>query len=278
MSWSGERSHEVAKLLRWWTKCVIQATSPWISSEDVDRGSLWFTEIHGNLSDTAVGIVCLTDENKERPWILFESGALAKGLANSRVCTFLIDLEPKDIKDPLAQFNHTMPTEDGMKKLARTLNGALGTAQLPLDVLSDVCDTYWPMFKQRLDRLLVDFPPAKPKVARSDNEVLEEILDSVRGMDKRLRQVESREQYPGWTDAVDNSVDSVLSRNSIADAAMRDKLSSIWNTNISAEMYAELMSKDAAHLEDYMNKVRSREEKLARDQKALDAKRRKSNG
>ncbi|MGL6401348.1 toll/interleukin-1 receptor domain-containing protein [Aeromonas hydrophila] len=109
LSWSGERSRLVATLLDEWLRCVLQAIRPWISTKDIDRGALWFNEIQDQLQDTTTGIICLTQENKERPWILFEAGALAKGLSTSRVCTLLVDLKPSDIKDPLAQLNHTLP-------------------------------------------------------------------------------------------------------------------------------------------------------------------------
>lgn len=195
MSWSGARSHAVAEVLSWWVKCVLQAAKPWISSEDLDRGSLWFSEINNSLSDTSVGIVCLTDENKDRPWVLFEAGALAKGLSNSRVCTFLVDLEPKDITDPLAQFNHTKESPDDMKKLARTLNAALGANALDTNLLNDICDVYWPKFKEKFDKALVDFPPAAPKVARPEGDVLGDILEAVRGMNQRIRQLENPDRF-----------------------------------------------------------------------------------
>jgi len=63
ISWSGPRSRAVAELLNDWTKCVLQATRPWLSTRDIDRGALWFSEIHDQLKDTSVGIVCLTQEN-----------------------------------------------------------------------------------------------------------------------------------------------------------------------------------------------------------------------
>ena len=221
MSWSGNRSRAIAELLAWWAKCVLQASRPWISTADVDRGSLWFSEINNNLSDTLVGIVCLTDENKERPWVLFEAGALAKGLSNSRVCTFLIDLEPKDIKDPLAQFNHTMPTSEDMKKLARTLNSALGASALDNNVLSDVCEVYWPKFKERFDKALLENPLVAPKVERSDGDVLGEILESVRGMNQRIRQLEvARDQSPSWSEW-ENSVGEISTVSPQAVAVLR---------------------------------------------------------
>ena len=144
LSWSGTRSREIANLLSDWLCCVIQASRPWVSSRDLDRGSLWFGEINDQLKDTSVGIICLTQENKNRPWILFEAGALAKGLSTARVCTLLIDLEPKDIEDPLAQFNHTFPTKESVLGLVRTLNGTLGSASLDIRILEQVFNTYWP--------------------------------------------------------------------------------------------------------------------------------------
>lgn len=77
LSWSGERSRLVATLLDEWLRCVLQAIRPWISTKDIDRGSLWFSEIQDQLQDVTTGIICLTQENKEKPWILFEAGALA---------------------------------------------------------------------------------------------------------------------------------------------------------------------------------------------------------
>lgn len=201
MSWSGRRSHATAELLSWWVRCVIQASRPWISSEDVDRGSLWFTQISNGLSDTAVGIVCLTHENKDRPWILFEAGALAKGLSDSRVCTFLVDLEHRDIRDPLAQFNHTQPNIDDMRKLIRTLNSCMGTAALEQSVLNDAFNTYWPQFEERFAKLMADIPQEGVVEVRKEGDVLSEILEHVRGMNQRIRHLESlREQLPSWLD------------------------------------------------------------------------------
>ena len=154
ISWSGERSKAVAELLQDWIKCVLQASQPWVSTRDIDRGALWQSQINNQLSDTAIGIVCLTQENKEKPWILFESGALAKGLSQNRVCTFLVDLQPGDVDDPLAQFNHTLPNQSGLRSLVYTLNGCLDTQKLPDRVLERVFDTYWPEFASRFQQAL----------------------------------------------------------------------------------------------------------------------------
>jgi TIR domain len=190
ISWSGNRSREVANLLSDWLCCVIQASRPWISTRDLDRGSLWFGEINDQLKDTTVGIICLTQENKNRPWILFEAGALAKGLSTSRVCTLLIDLEPKDIEDPLAQFNHTFPTRDSVFGLVRTLNGTLGQASLDVRILEQVFSVYWPQFETNFKDVLSKTESAGPTKPRPKEDVLGEILENTRVLSSRIRHLE----------------------------------------------------------------------------------------
>lgn len=191
LSWSGLRSREVANLLNDWLCCVLQASRPWISSRDLDRGSLWFGEISDQLKDTSVGIICLTHENKNRPWILFEAGALAKGLSTARVCTFLIDLEPKDIEDPLAQFNHTFPTSESVLGLVRTLNGTMGNAALDNRIVEQVFATYWPQFEMKYNKVLSETESHTPPKPRPKEDVLGEILENTRMLSSRIRRLES---------------------------------------------------------------------------------------
>ena len=117
ISWSGERSRLVAELLKSWIQCCFQGINPWLSSKDIDKGTIWFSEITSQLSNTHNGILCLSKSNLNNPWILFEAGALAKGLSSNRVYTFLIDLQASDVKDPLAQFNHTTPDKESVYQL-----------------------------------------------------------------------------------------------------------------------------------------------------------------
>lgn len=192
ISWSGNRSHQVAQLLDRWIQCVIQAVDPWLSSKDIDKGSLWFTEITNELANTHNGIICLTKSNINKPWILFESGALAKGLSSNRIFTFLVDLEPSDIRDPLAQFNHTRPDKASVFALLRTINNGLGEKSLQETILKEVFNTYWPKFDKEFKSVIKNTDDEKIKpLERSKDDMLNEILYAVRGMDKRLRVIES---------------------------------------------------------------------------------------
>lgn len=190
ISWSGDRSKKVATLLDEWLQCVIQKIKPWMSSKDIDRGALWFTEINDQLQTTSIGIICLTKENLNKPWILFESGALLKGLSSNRVCTLLIDLEPADIIDPLAQFNHTIPTRDGLWSLVRTLNNTLIEDRLSEKILERIFETYWPQFEENFKVIISETVEGDKPRKKNDNEILYEILNSLRVFDKRLRSLE----------------------------------------------------------------------------------------
>lgn len=192
ISWSGSRSRAVAELLSDWIKCVIQATRPWISTRDIDRGALWFSEISDQLKDTTVGIVCITQENKNQPWILFEAGALAKGLSSNRVCTFLVDLKPSDIEDPLAQFNHTLPDKEGVRELIRTLNNCLGAGALDERILEQIFNTYWEQFDEKFKNAIKLHSVSEKPEIRSEKNLLAEILDNTRFLSHRIRNLEQR--------------------------------------------------------------------------------------
>ena len=187
MSWSGQRSKAVAELLTDWVKCVVQVARPWISTRGIDRGALWYTEINNELADTAVGIICITAENKDAPWILFEAGALAKGLVSARVCTVLVDLFPPDLQPPLAQFNHTLPNRDGMLSLVRTLNSSAPELhRLDPKTLLDVFNTFFPQFERDFAKIIAETPEVK-LAPRNTDDVMAEILEGIRGLNRTAR-------------------------------------------------------------------------------------------
>lgn len=207
VSWSGKRSKAVAELMSDWLKCVIQASQPWISTRDIDRGAIWFSEISDKLKDVSVGVVCLTQENKNRPWILFETGALAKGLTTNRVCTFLVDLNPEDLQDPLGQFNHTTPDKSSVWALARTINDCLNEKALDERILEQVFETYWPQFDKKFQLALNENQPEEVIPPRSEQDMLGEILNHTRGLSNRIRSLESELNYKPNSNSRDMKMD-----------------------------------------------------------------------
>lgn len=211
ISWSGNRSKAVANLINEWIKCVLQASDPWISTRDIDRGANWLFEINRQLAETSVGIVLLTQENKNKPWVLFEAGALAKGLglSSGRVCTFLVDLEPHDVQDPLSQFNHSFPTKESMFELVRTLNRCLDDQRLGDDVLAKVFTTYWPQFESEFQNALDENPPTEDAEPRDEKDILAEILRNTRQLNQKVvRSNLAAQSHDQLYDALPSSVET----------------------------------------------------------------------
>ena len=70
LSWSGEVSHKVAIVFRDWLPSVIQAIEPYVSSEDIDKGARWSTDIAEELENSTFGILCVTKENIQSKLLL----------------------------------------------------------------------------------------------------------------------------------------------------------------------------------------------------------------
>ncbi|MDF2505604.1 hypothetical protein [Clostridium sp.] len=191
LSWSKERSKQVALFLHDWLQCVLQSSEPWMSDVDIDRGSLWTNDINGNLNISAAGIICLTKSNLNEPWILFEAGALSKGLESSRVCCLLIDLQPTDISGPLSQFNHTLPDKSNIRKLIFTLNER-SDKKLNQEILNKVFEMNWPTFEINLTKIIKETEGDEKSIIpkRSEEEILNEILSTTRMLNKRVNNLE----------------------------------------------------------------------------------------
>ena len=125
ISWSGVTSHNVAMVLRDYFPIVIQSIEPYVSSEDIDKGARWNNEISKELEQCQFGILCITKDNREAPWLLFEAGALAKNIDISRVTPFLFGVEDEDLPPPLRQFQTTKYIEGDVKKMIHSLKSRL---------------------------------------------------------------------------------------------------------------------------------------------------------
>lgn len=133
---------------------IVQAVDPWIST-GIAKGSRWGPEIANHLENAQIGIVCLTRENLNNRWVLFEAGALAK-VNDGMVATFLLDVRIKDVKAPLDQFNHTTAAKEDVRRLVHTLNGranASGERALSDSALDDLFEVLWPRLEAKLKQI-----------------------------------------------------------------------------------------------------------------------------
>ncbi len=243
ISWSGGLSKAVAELVKPWLKCVLQATEPWISTEDVDKGSIWFNEVSDQLDASSVGIICLTSENISKPWILFEAGALAKGLTTKKVCTLLINLKPADLEPPLANFNATTINKEEVYKLVGTVNKCLGDKALDDGTLKATFDQLWPKFETEYCTTVKAYRPSKDHQRRSIEQLVEEILQISRQNQstlESLRGAQQREFFakfaaslgPPQGESLSKSLTSLIMANDIGDPSAKQALghylASLW--------------------------------------------------
>ncbi len=130
-----------------------------------------------------MGILCLTSECLGSPWLLFEAGALAKKVENSRVCPLLIDLSPSDVKYPLAAFQLKGTDEEGIKGIVEMVNKSRGADALSEADLEEAFENRWPQFAQSFKSLPAAAEQKEKKGPESKVEkTLDEVLGLVRGI------------------------------------------------------------------------------------------------
>lgn len=180
ISWSESRSKVIAEALRDWLPDVIQACEPWLSSEDIDPGSRWSFDLAKQLDETRFGIFCLTPENLNAPWILFEAGAVSKKLDDkTKVCPYLFGIEPTDITGPLTQFQAVKADKADTKKLMQAINRTLGSEALSDERFNRAFESNWKYLDEILKKVPEGITPVK-QPARNEKNMIEEILITVR--------------------------------------------------------------------------------------------------
>jgi TIR domain-containing protein len=180
VSWSGDRSKAAALGL----KSLLEDTFPEavdvFISDLIDAGETWARRLESELEQSQFGVLCLTQDNFQAPWLLFEAGAIAKKFGSApvvRVVPYLIDDLPAAAdRSPLAQFQHVPASRDGTLRLVRSINAVRENAQVN-QKLERVFDKWWPDFEQTLKAL--PSPAGKQPETRSDREILETVLQKI---------------------------------------------------------------------------------------------------
>ncbi|MFY7742633.1 MAG: TIR domain-containing protein [Flavobacterium sp.] len=181
ISWSGDKSKEIADALKNWIPKVLQSAKPYFTPSDIEKGSKWESEITQKLNECKVGLICLTAENTEKPWILFEAGALSNKLEKSRVCPILFGLTNSDLKGPLSTFQTTEFKKDDFKKLMKSINILLEENRIADLVFEEVFEAFYPKLEESITNILsVANVVEESKPKRSDRDILEEILELTR--------------------------------------------------------------------------------------------------
>jgi hypothetical protein len=187
VSWSGERSRLLAQALHGWLPLVLHYVKPWLSDADVSAGDRWATVVAKELETSNFGIICVTPENLNSPWVLFEAGALAKAMQGSKVIPLLFNLEFSDISGPLAQFQAKKFDREGLAEVVGSINKSCDAA-VPDDRKIQLFTALWPELEKQIQGIPAEAPTAKHM--RPHHEILEELVSGVRGLDARFRDIE----------------------------------------------------------------------------------------
>lgn len=202
-------SRKLGEALRNWLPASLQYVKPYFSPDDIEKGAKWNSEIAKELETSNVGVICLTQDNTEKPWILFESGALSKSLDKARVCTLLFNLDAADVKGPLTSFQATKFVRDDFKRLVSTINNTAGDTKLEASVLDSVFDMWWPRLEEEVAEILKTHDKGAEKERRSDRDIIEEILELTRMNAERAHRP-SRVSLRVITDLVENLAELIF--------------------------------------------------------------------
>lgn len=184
ISWSGN-SKGVAQAINKSLPSLFDDASPWISTDN-RSGSIWLPAIDEQLSDTDFGIICVTKENQEAPWLNFEAGALSRRVDAKRelMPVLLIDFEGmSEVGGPIAGFQMQMATLDGFFTVMKDLNACELGPQINERILRVRVEAAWKEIEKEVIKVKESRSSSMMEV-RSDSEKIDEVLDVVRGLSK----------------------------------------------------------------------------------------------
>jgi hypothetical protein len=163
LSWSGERSKKLAILVRDWLPKIIEGINTWISTE-IPKGKEWFAEIERQIINSDAGIVCLTKDNPNEPWLLFESGALWIGSEHKVLYTLLLDIKTSAIKGPLSFFQHTLCNKDELRKMVEAIIDHVCQGKADKTKCLNLFDEHWSDFEKELDEIFYSGSVPEPNL------------------------------------------------------------------------------------------------------------------
>jgi hypothetical protein len=182
ISWSGERSRQIALKLGTWLEDVLQTVEPFMSDTDIAAGDIWFDQIGANLEGSRFAIICITPENLDSRWLHFEAGAIgmtSDEQGRSAVVPYLVGLNTTDLAPPLSLFQAVAADKDGTLRLLRSLNNRL-PVKVDAGRLERTFERWWPDLETSLQAIPSPMEAAAVAKGRTERELLEEALSLLR--------------------------------------------------------------------------------------------------
>ena len=133
ISWSKQQAERVAPHLRDFLQDVLGLDEIFLS-QLIDSGRRWGEEIAKALEECDAGLIIVTPENLNAPWLNFEAGAISKKVEESNVIPLLLNVRIGDLSgSPLNQFQSRSFDEDGLLQVVYTLGEIYGVSKEVID-------------------------------------------------------------------------------------------------------------------------------------------------
>lgn len=206
ISWSGEKSRQIGEAFRHWLPDVIQSVRPYFTPDDVAKGQRWAADIAENLHTSQFGLFCLTSENLNAPWLLFEAGAVSKDSKNGKVCPLLFGIDSTQLAGPLLQFQATTYSREEVYKFLKSINAETNN---PLnDVqLERAFDRCWNELDNKIQEILASNAQDQAPVPRSLQDMVKETLSIVRVLKNSSPQLPDDEPVNHWFVCMQNTIE-----------------------------------------------------------------------
>lgn len=212
ISWSGPRSALLADALREWIQDVIQSVECFASTEDIRAGQRWNNEINTWLNEADFGVLCVTQENANAPWLNFEAGALAKRIKDdTRVVPVTLGFSPAALDEPLKQFNGVRADKAGILKL---VSSVAESAKATVDV-NKAFERWWPDLEAKVNAIPAAEDDVEAPSLPEVPEMFTDIMAALRGLTGDLRFVSRYIERPqtGRISAEYRALAEIMSQN-----------------------------------------------------------------
>ena len=195
LSWSGEPSRSIAEKFKNWLPNVLQYVEPYFSQKDIELGVRWANNLEKSLEENNFGLIFVTENNIDAPWINFEAGALSKNLKSKLVpimCKSNISLLNNG---PLNQFQSSKTIDKkSIKKLILEINKANeGELRLPDELVEKSFEKWWEDLDTELKDILSKTEEENETEENRQDQILIELASKVDNLYKNQNVISKKE-------------------------------------------------------------------------------------
>ena len=197
LAWSNHDSKKAAEALRKWLPQILPAVHPFVSTQDIKKGSDWSAKLQEKLSGADYGLLCVVRSNQIAPWMLFEAGALSISTARNgeaRVTPILFLMGSQSLGSPLSHLQKTRFCKEDMWKLIQDMNECCrecgDTAREPAELEKAFfsIESGYDHLERVLNRQIPEIGSSFPDTAEERaNQMRHELIALLKGLDSHAQ-------------------------------------------------------------------------------------------